>query len=335
MTYAVLAGGMPDGGVGGWSLAAALSAALREGERALRSLVGAPSGGRRDRALTLLAIYDLHTAPIAQLGDTVRWQGHPAVAEIKGRLELEWIDDLDAAPLPKGDAVAAMRRLATRDRIPSVYRWLAEDATWDQVVAFLALEGGPDAGFDDLVAACQLGLRGRAKLELATNYWDEMGGGTLAGIHTILHDRMVEAIAMPRIPRCDLPCEALERAALGGLLATNRWLQPEMLGALGLLELQAGPRCRMVLRAFDRLGAPENAYPFYAVHAQVDPLHGRTWLENAILPTVAEEPDWGPRIARGAWWRSQVNAAFFDTTYLQVALADGFDPETGGVGRGE
>jgi len=34
-------------------------------------------------------------------------------------------------------------------------------------------------------------------------------------------------------------------------------LQPELLGAIGLLKLQAGPHCRLVLQPFDRLGAPE------------------------------------------------------------------------------
>jgi len=145
-----------------------------------------------------------------------------------------------------------------------------------------------------------------------------MGGGDLDAVHTILHDRMVEAIAMPRLERLHQPTEALYRAALGGLLATNRWLQPEMLGALGLIELQAGPRCRMVLQAFDRLGAPKEAYPFYTTHAHVDPIHGRAWLDNAIAPTIAEQPAWGPRIVRGASWRSQMNAGFFDAAWLRA-----------------
>ncbi len=114
------------------------------------------------------------------------------------------------------------------------------------------------------------------------------------------------------MPRAELPVEALERVALGGLLATNRWLQPEMLGALGLLELQAGPRCRLVLQGFDRLGAPPGAYPFYLEHAEVDPVHGKDWMDKAVVPTVAERPDWGPRIVKGAWWRSTTNLRFFE-----------------------
>jgi hypothetical protein len=85
-----------------------------------------------------------------------------------------------------------------------------------------------------------------------------------------------------------------------------------MLGALGLIELQAGPRCRLVLQAFDRVGAPQAAYPFYVVHAEVDPRHGKDWLEKAVQPLSQELPEWSERMVRGAWWRSQVNAAFFE-----------------------
>jgi hypothetical protein len=297
------------------SLASALDSALDTGQ--LQPLAGTEPADRRDRFLTLLQIYDLHTAPLPVVGERARFQGHPDVAALKARLEADWLDELDrdwakVAGSVEDDVVEAMKSIAIVDRLPAAYRWLADTADWEQVVEFLALEGGPDGGFDDLVAICQVGLTGSAKLELGKNYWDEMGTGDADGVHTVLHDRFVQAAAIPRIPREELPVEALERAALGGLLATNRWLQPESLGALGLIELQAGPRCRLVIKAFDRLGAPAEAYPFYVEHAQVDPIHGRDWLEKAIAPTVAAHPEWGPRILKGAWWRSRVNLAFFE-----------------------
>jgi pyrroloquinoline quinone (PQQ) biosynthesis protein C len=295
------------------SLAAALTAA--DGA-ALDALADATPAGERDRYATLLAIYAVHTAPLAHVGDAARFQHHPVVAALKGRCEQAWIDELAAIALPDDvdgtDPIAAMRALAARDRLPLVYKWLARSASWPEVVTFLALEGGPDAGFDDLVASCQVGLFGAAKMELATNYWDEMGNGDPDAVHTTLHDQLVDAIDLPRIPLHAQPLPALARAAFGGLLATNRWLQPEMLGALGLIELQAGPRCRMVLQAFDRCGAPAAAYPFYEVHAEVDPRHGKDWLDKAIAPTVADRSEWGERIVRGALWRSAVNAAFLD-----------------------
>lgn len=304
-------------------LADTLAAALRQGDESrLISLTGAVPQSARDRFTTLLAIYALHTAPLDEVGETARFQHHPVVAGLKQSCEQAWLDELSSIELPDGidtsDPIGAIRALAARDRLPAVYKWLARSASWDEVVTFLALEGGPDAGFDDLVAACQVGLFGSAKMELATNYWDEMGNGDPDAVHTTLHDRLVDAIAMPRIPLADQPVSALARAAFGGLLATNRWLQPEMLGALGLIELQAGPRCRLVLQSFQRCGAPEAAYPFYEVHAEVDPRHGKDWLDKAITPTVTERPAWGERIVRGALWRSAVNGAFLADVTTQL-----------------
>ncbi|CAN5147954.1 hypothetical protein BH24ACT10_BH24ACT10_15540 [soil metagenome] len=302
------------------ALADELAAALRDGGDALSLLRSAAPRDRRDRFLALLQIYDLHTAPLELVGDAVRHQHSPAVAELKNRLEAPWLEELDAAWAEAGalsqcrtapEVVRAMRAVAARDRLPEAYGWLAKTAKWEQVVEFLALEGGPDGGFDDLIAVCQVGLSGSAKLELSKNFWDEMGQGDLAGVHTSLHSDLVSAIDLPVVPREQMSEPALERAALGGLLATNRWLQPEMIGALGLLELQAGPRCRMVLKAFDRLGAPTGAYPFYVEHAEVDPVHGKDWMDKAIEPLAGERPEWGPRMVKGAWWRSQINLVFF------------------------
>jgi hypothetical protein len=309
-----------------------LARALRLGGAALDELAGAEPASWHDALLTLLTIHDLHLAPVDQLGATARWQHHPAVATLKVALEDRLLVHLDVAVAERGDdrarranPVAAMRAIAKIDLVPPVYDWLAREADWDELVEFLAFEGGPDAGFDDLVASCQIGLDGEAKLELARNYWDEMGRGDLAAVHTELHRRLVAALDMPRIPRSDLPVQALERSALGGLLATNRWLQPEMLGALGLIELQAGPRCRRVVAALERLGAPVDAFRFYVEHADVDPLHGKDWLDHALTGQVEHHPEWGERIVRGAEWRSAVNARFFEAVaerFLKTATLE-------------
>jgi hypothetical protein len=245
------------------------------------------------------------------------------IAALKLRLEHDFVGELDARIRmlqTDPDSVKALRALAARDRLPDVYRWIAKDASLEELRRFVAIEGGPDGGFDDLVALCQVGLSGAAKMEMARNYWDEMGGGVVADVHTDLHRQMATALQIPDVSRDSMPEAALARAALGGLLATNRWLQPEMVGALGLIELQAGPRCRLVLEAFGRLGISAEAAEFYAVHADVDPRHGKDWLEMVVVPLAAETPDWGPRMIRGAAWRWAINADLF------ASLGDAFLP---------
>jgi hypothetical protein len=299
------------------SATAALSRAVATpgDPNARAALTGVTTVDRRDRVEALLAIYDLATSSLAEVGEAARLLTTPELVGMKSRLEGEWLAELEAEPMPAGlagDPLEAMRTLAARNRLPSVYRWLASTADRDEMVHFLAVEGGPDSGFDDLVATCQVGLSGSAKMEMAQNYWDEMGNGSLADVHTDLHTRMAEAIGMPRLSRAELPVEALERSALGGLLATNRWLQPEMIGALGMIELQAGPRCRLVVRGFSRVGMPTAAYPFYEIHADVDPRHGQDWLDKVITPLSVDQPQWRARMVRGAWWRVLTNAALFD-----------------------
>ncbi len=268
---------------------------------------------RRDAILTLLDVYSLHLAPIDELDGSEEWQHEPRVAEVKRTLEQRfrsWLggDEPVMAPV---DVTDAFRAIAHEALVPAVYEWLADEADRSDLVEFLAYEGGPDADFDDLVALCQVGLSGLPKLTLAANYWDEMGRGTLGEVHTELHRQMADVLRMRRIPLEHLPVEALERKALNGYLATNRALQPEMLGSLGLLECQAGPRCRRVVAAMDRLGMPPAALPFYAEHATADPRHGKDWIDGAIAPIVQQHPAWGPRILRGARWRARVNRTFF------------------------
>lgn len=263
--------------------------------------------------LEVLDLHDLHLAPIDELGERAELQHHPDTAAAKWRLDHALIDHLDAIARPGVgaiDAVAAMRKLAHVDLVPPVYDWLAEDASLAEARAYLELEGGPDGGFDDLVAICQVGLDGEAKLELARNYWDEMGNGRLERVHTELHRKLARSLGLHAVPRRSLPAAALERAALGSLLATNRWLQPEMIGALGLIELQAGPRCRRVVRALERLGCGWDALDFYAEHAEADPRHGKDWVDN-VIGTLQDRDGWAERIVRGARWRSAVNARFF------------------------
>jgi hypothetical protein len=305
------------------SLFTRLTNSLADGGRGLAALGEATPVDWRDLLLSLSAIYDLHTAPLQQLDGRERLQHHPAVAALKWRLEEDLVAELvrrDEATVWRlpDSAAAAMRAIGVRGLVPEIYEWLAAEADPDEVVEFLSLEGGPDGGFDDLVAACQIGLDGEAKLELARNYWDEMGRGSAAHVHTELHRQLTDALGLVSVPREEQPPEALLRSALGSLLATNRYLQPELVGALGMTELQAGPRCRRVVRALERLGAPTRAFAFYEEHAQADPRHGKAWVDHVVTP-LAGDPEWGRRIVRGARWRALVNERFFSAMAEQLA----------------
>ena len=73
-----------------------LDAAVLEGEHALEPLRDLRPADRRDRFLTLLQVYDLHTAPLEAVGDRARFQHASVVAGLKGRLEADWLAELEA-----------------------------------------------------------------------------------------------------------------------------------------------------------------------------------------------------------------------------------------------
>ena len=308
---------------GATPLTDALDLALADDEGALSAIADLKPGSRRDRDLALALVHDLHVSPVHELGHRVWLQHHPVVAGLKMRLERELLDGLSTTVVADtSDAVGAMRRLANHDLVPDLYRWLATEASLDELRRYVALEGGPDGGFDDLVALSQVGLDGEPKLELATNYWDEMGRGEGRDVHTELHRRMATALGITDVDRRHQPVEALERSLLSTTLATTRALQPELIGALGFIELQAGPRCRQMVRALQRTGAPDDAIPFYAEHAEADPRHGKDWLDRVVRPLATGIPDWAPRMVQGAMWRSTVNARFFDAARRLLGVVD-------------
>nr|MBA3541073.1 iron-containing redox enzyme family protein [Deltaproteobacteria bacterium] len=119
-----------------------------------------------------------------------------------------------------------------------LFRWLETEATLQQMRWFLYQELAGEAGFDDLVALTQLKLAARPKLELARNYWDEMGRGNEAGMHGPMLSRLAAELSLSELSRnTQLVWESL---ALGNImigLAANRRYAYHSLGALGAIEL--------------------------------------------------------------------------------------------------
>ena len=77
-----------------------------------------------------------------------------------------------------------------------LFAWLETEADLAQMRWFLTQEAAGEAGFDDLVAYTQVKLPARPKLELARNYWDEMGRGSLGGMHGPMLERTVEGLQL-------------------------------------------------------------------------------------------------------------------------------------------
>ncbi len=166
---------------------------------------------------------------------------------------------------------------------------------------FLLQEVAGEAGFDDLVAMAQVKMPTRPKLELARNYWDEMGRGNEGGMHGPMLDKLAQSLDLhPQIEETVWPS-----LALGNLLvafSTNRQFAYHALGALGAVELTAPWRATHVAAGLKRLGiGAERKY--YALHATLDVEHSKAWNEEVLEPLARERPEVVSSMAEGAVMR--------------------------------
>ncbi len=190
-----------------------------------------------------------------------------------------------------------------------LFPWLAEEATLEDLRWFLRQEVAGEAGFDDLVALTQVKLPDRAKLELARNYWDEMGQGHAAGMHGPLLEKLAKALGLHE--GAPIVWESLALGNLMVALASNRRYAYQSVGALGVIELTAPGRAVCVNQGLKRVGVAGDLRRYYALHATLDVKHSLAWNAEAIAPIVAELPEAAPAIAEGALMRLAAGARCF------------------------
>ena len=183
-----------------------------------------------------------------------------------------------------------------------LFAWLETDADLDQMKWFLTQEAAGEAGFDDLVALTQVKLPDRAKLELARNYWDEMGRGSVGGMHGPMLHRTVAGLGLA--PAIDGTCwQSLALANTMTAFATTRRYTYQSLGALGVVELTAPTRVGAVAEGLKRLGCAPEQRKYFVLHAQLDVEHSRAWNAEALVPLVEADPACARHIAEGAVMR--------------------------------
>ncbi len=191
-----------------------------------------------------------------------------------------------------------------------LFEWLAHEATRKEMTWFLQQEMAGEAGFEDLLALTQIKLPTPVKLELARNYWDEMGQGHPSAMHGPMLERL--GLELGIVADDTAVWESLALANLMVALAANRHYAYQSIGALGVIELTAPGRAVAVSAGLKRLGVSGEARRYFALHATLDLKHSATWNREVLRPLVAQEPSVATAIAEGALMRLQAGARCFE-----------------------
>ncbi|MDQ2837738.1 MAG: iron-containing redox enzyme family protein [Actinomycetota bacterium] len=178
-----------------------------------------------------------------------------------------------------------------------------------------------DARFDDLLAMMQVGTSGAAKLEIAGNYWDEMGNGRPEEVHTHLFNKILEVFGVSDDElEGDLTAEALLSGNLAVLFCRYRSLYPEAVGFLGMTEWFAPDRFVHVVKAWQRLGLPDVGIVYHKLHITIDSTHAAGWFHQVVTPGATSE-FMRRGMTRGAMMRLNSSARYLDER-LAKAKAD-------------
>lgn len=203
----------------------------------------------------------------------------------------------------------------------SLFDWLAEKATEQHLVWFLSQEAAGEAGFDDLVAMTQVKMPVRAKLEMARNYWDEMGRGEQKGMHSGLLEGVLAHFGIRPEYTSTVP-EALLLANLMVVLASYRRYAYLALGALGVIEMTAPSRVARVDQGLARIGVPASARVYFSLHATLDLKHSREWNREVIQPLPPERMR---EVCEGAYMRLWAGKACFDRYRVELGVVPSFE----------
>lgn len=201
-----------------------------------------------------------------------------------------------------------------------LFQWLATEADLDQMRWFLTQEVAGEAGFDDLVALTQVRMPTQSKLEMARNYWDEMGRGKQVGMHGPMLELAVDELQLDPT----IETTVWESLALGNMMmamACHRQYAYQSVGALGVIELTAPGRVSLIEKGLARLGVSSAGRRYFQLHANLDVAHSREWNREVILPLVAADARFARALAEGALLRLRCGARCFARYRSEFGLA--------------
>jgi pyrroloquinoline quinone (PQQ) biosynthesis protein C len=240
--------------------------------------------------------------------------------------ENRWIapGQLDEAPTDPKAYLSWLKTLARGHRVfkhPYYGDFIRNHATTEDLRSYVIQESVVDGRFDDLLAMMQVGTSGKAKMEVAENFWDEMGNGNADEVHTHLFNKIFEVFEITK-DQLDsaLTANALLSGNLAVLVSRYRSLYPEAVGLLGMTEWLVPDRFVQVVNAWERLGLPDVGIVYHRLHITVDAQHAAGWFHNVVVP-AAESEYMRRGIARGTLWRLNSSARYLDERLLTASAA--------------
>lgn len=197
-----------------------------------------------------------------------------------------------------------------------LFDYLEKQATAEQLSYFNDQETPFDIHFGDLVAMLLPGVHDAPKIELAGNFWDEMGRGTAAVTHRRLRLDFMRRVGVSEDAYLtDVSRYWVEELCLANMYfqtSTERRLAPQAMGMLLATEMVVPGRLDRQINGWRRLGLPDADMHYLLEHVTVDVEHAEGWLDNVVMPLLRACPHLLPEFALGVVRRLDAALAVCD-----------------------
>ncbi|CAF0866554.1 unnamed protein product [Didymodactylos carnosus] len=191
---------------------------------------------------------------------------------------------------------------------PYYNEFMATTADKNDLKYWLAQESTLDQKFDDILALMQVGSSGIVKLEIAKNYWDEMGNGEQGKTHTYLFELLMNELNITTdYIQNNLLLTSLITGNISSCYVLNKSLFYQSIGYFGVTEYLAPIRFKKVVKALERNEISEAGKQYHKLHIWIDKIHGAAWFNNVVRSMIDKQPECGIEIARGALARLETS----------------------------
>ncbi|MBF7143064.1 MULTISPECIES: iron-containing redox enzyme family protein [Pseudomonas] len=209
-------------------------------------------------------------------------------------------------------------------KICGFLKYLANDASIEQIAYYICMEEMVDGSFDDLMAMVQVGMNLRCKMVAGSNYWDEMGRGNFSDVHTSMFkdsaDILRPYIQKNKISPSAIPPECYSNGNMLLMWALRRQYNIRLVGAMGLIEGSAPTRFAATTMAMQRLNLPSKAIAYHESHIMIDTHHSKAWLENVLDEYLNYSQDVIKELSLGVQIRFNVALDCYKTIESEFAL---------------
>lgn len=278
----------------------------------------------------------LYVINLAHIGTS--WQrdpknvAHPAICAARYKLEQAW----EAAERKKYEAHLSslpplsefhgwIQKLVENHQscgIHPIFFFLRDEATFPQMRDFTLQETPLEMLFGDIVALMLPGIYGQIKVELAKNFWDEVGHAEDECVHRNLRARLMEACDIPAdCYRSDINLFIAEELALINsylCIAGNRAKLNQLIGMMLATELVIPGRFEYLIAAWRRLGFKDETLTYLIEHTTVDVVHAQDWLNIVVMDVLQANPATMADIVYGVCLRLDLALAVSDRLFERV-----------------